>query len=130
MRKRREWRKPHTAGDEPRFIGCCDRRERPSERSEALNTIARLRIVEKRRRRPDALAEQRETDDGAALFEHFEDGERPAKQWLETIAGFHHHELPRQRALCNLRGGESEHVVIGRQMDVRDDFGDDVERHG
>ncbi len=65
----------------------------------------------------------------AALLEHFEDRKRPAKQRLEAIAGFHHHELPGQRALGNLGSGEAEHVVIGRQMDVRDDFGDDVQRH-
>ena len=64
-----------------------------------------------------------------SLLEHFEDGKRPAQQRLETIAGLHHHELSWQRALGNLGSGEREHVVVGRQMDVRDDFGDDVQRH-
>ena len=130
LRERREWRKADTAGDEPRFIGRCDGREWPSKWSEALDAIARLRIEQERRRRSDALAEAATgRRSSPSLFEQFEYRERAAKQRLEPIAGLHHHELSRQGALCDFGGGEAEHVVIGRQMDVRDDFGDDVQRH-
>ena len=43
----------------------------------------------------------------AALFEHFEDRKRAAQQRLEAVAGFHHHELPGQRALGDFGSREA-----------------------
>src|SRR5262249_51806248 len=118
------------AGDHPRVDRRFDDRERTAERTEDRDRIARTRVVQETRRRPDAFAQNAEARRGARLIaEDLEHRKRTTQERGESRKGLYHHDLPGRGGGGNGGRREREDVVVGGERSVRDDRRRDVDGH-